>query len=551
MLGAYRSRKMKAVGKAATRHVRHVSRLTRKYVSSAAQAPLPHRVMDFSGGQVGVLFLLLILVASIPIWTHPLPPMADYVNHIARMHVIASGAADQKLSQYYQIDWQIVPNLMMDLIIPVLAKGMSVYLAGQIFTVLMFLIIVSGMLVFNRALFGRWSVLPLVATPLLYNHIYLVGLMNYLFGIGLAMWALASWIYLRERAWLLRYVVATAFVVLTFFCHLFAVGLYGMGLIAYEFWYLWLKRRNPGGGSRPSSARRACRFSSWSRLCWQARPFSLPPRTTGKHRASLRGCCTRSRSIPTWSPSLSRAPLLRLPPGQRPGRLMRLHPVGWPLLFIAIAVYLAMPQKLFGSFIADQRLPIAIAFMMVATVDLRLPQREVRRAFIALVLMLLVVRVIEVNVWWSDLSSITKQFRTSVKRIAPGSKVLVAYADNTSGIDVNDLGLVHAACIAMIERSALVTTAFTVPGKQIMHVRPDFLGMVDTEDDIPPSISQLVIEATRPNTQAIDYWRGWTGKYDYLYVLFTADDAANPDPAHLTLIHDSDRFQLYRIKRPG
>ena len=163
MLGAYRSRKMKAVGKAATRHVRHVSRLTRKYVSSAAQAPLPHRVMDFSGGQVGVLFLLLILVASIPIWTHPLPPMADYVNHIARMHVIASGAADQKLSQYYQIDWQIVPNLMMDLIIPVLAKGMSVYLAGQIFTVLMFLIIVSGMLAFNRALFGRWSVLPLVA----------------------------------------------------------------------------------------------------------------------------------------------------------------------------------------------------------------------------------------------------------------------------------------------------------------------------------------------------------------------------------------------------
>ena len=41
-----------------------------------------------------------------------------------------------------------------------------------------------------------------------------------------------------------------------------------------------------------------------------------------------------------------------------------------------------------------------------------------------------------------------------------------------AGDDVADLGLVHAACLAMIERSALVTTAFTVVGKQILHVRP-------------------------------------------------------------------------------
>ena len=47
--------------------------------------------------------------------------------------------------------------------------------------------------------------------------------------------------------------------------------------------------------------------------------------------------------------------------------------------------------------------------------------------------------------------------------------------------------LVHAACLAIIERSALVTTAFTVVGKQILHVRPDYRARVDTEDGTPPN----------------------------------------------------------------
>jgi len=542
---------MKAVGKAATRHVRHVSRLTRNYVSSAARAPLPHRVMDFSSGQVGVLFLLLILVASIPIWTHPLPPMADYVNHIARMHVIASGSADQKLSQYYQIDWQIVPNLMMDLIVPVLGRGMNIYLAGQIFTVFMFLVIISGMLAFNRALFGRWSVLPLIAIPLLYNHVFLVGVMNYLFGIGLAMWALAAWIYLREWAWPWRYAASSVFVVLMFFCHLFAVGLYGIGLLAYEAWRLWLRREQPWPHLLVDFCASGIPFLIAIPLLLASPTLQLAGENYWEPRGKLDGLLYVIEVYSDVVAFLITGLIVAAVTWAVPRRLMRLHPIGWPLLAISTLIYLAMPRTLFASYMADQRLPIAIAFMMVATADLRMPRRAVRRAFIALVLTVLVLRVIEVDVLWSDLSATTKQFRTSVKRIAPGSKVLVAYADNTSGDDVNDLGLVHAVCIAMIERSALVTTAFTVPGKQIMHVRPDYLGMVDTEDGTPPSISQLIVEATRPDAEAKDYWRGWTGKYDYLYVLFTADDAANPDPARLTLVQDSDRFQLYRIKRPG
>src|SRR5262249_17742006 len=64
--------------------------------------------------------------------------------------------------------------------------------------------------------------------------VFLVGTMNYLFGIGLALWALASWVALRERALALRLAVSTLFVLALFFCHLFAVGVYGLGLLAFE-----------------------------------------------------------------------------------------------------------------------------------------------------------------------------------------------------------------------------------------------------------------------------------------------------------------------------
>ena len=157
-------------------------------------------------------------------------------------------------------------------------------------------------------------------------------------------------------------------------------------------------------------------------------------------------------------------------------------------------------------------------------------------------------RVAEVEGMWRELSSGTESFRQSVQLVDHGAKVLVAYADPDGGDDVRDLGLVHADCIAIIERSALVTTAFTVVGKQILHARPDYRDRVDTVDGTPPMINQLVRIAADREFDDPNYWKQWTTDYDYLYVLFTDSDYQNPDPAHLTEIYTGERFVLYRIE---
>src|SRR4030081_1742906 len=104
-------------------------------------SPSEFRAPGFSGPQIAVLFAAFTLLISIPIWTHPLPPLSDYVNHLARMQVIATLAKNPQLAQFYELNWQVIPNLTMDFLVPPLAQVVNVYLAGQIFIVATFAII--------------------------------------------------------------------------------------------------------------------------------------------------------------------------------------------------------------------------------------------------------------------------------------------------------------------------------------------------------------------------------------------------------------------------
>jgi hypothetical protein len=515
---------------------------------------------DFGKGKIAILFVVLMAITSIPVLLHPLPPISDYINHLARMHVIATINSDPDLSRYYEIDWQVIPNLMMDLIVPLFERVMNVYLAGQVYTILSFALILSATVALHRRLHGRWSALPLIAFPLLYNNVFLVGTMNYVFGIGLVLWALVAWVGLRERSRALRLLVSLLFVLALFFCHLFALGVYGLGLLAFELHRLWTAyarlRRSSGRDARQALPSLILDFviaglpflpvlpllmmsPTWG--LWQTYSWELTGKIDGlifvfdvySHGAAL---------VLTAVIALAACWALR-------HRALSFHAFGLALLAVGAVIYMALPRVMFETYMVDQRLPISLVFALVACVGLDFRHRIVRRGFAVAVVLLVAMRVAEVESAWTKLSSGIESFRHSVQLLDRGAKVLVAYADPAGGDDVRDFGLVHADCIAIIERSALVTTEFTVVGKQVLHARPDYRDRVDTEDGTPPVINDLVRVATRGDTNDADYWRRWTSDYDYLYVLFTGSDFANPDPTHLTEIFAGERFVLYRIEQ--
>jgi len=201
---------------------------------------------------------------------------------------------------------------------------------------------------------------------------------------------------------------------------------------------------------------------------------------------------------------------------------------------------------MFGAHLADQRLPIAIAFMLVACFEVDLRDRSIRYGFVVLVAALLAVRVAEVQLVWNHLDRGTTEFFHSVEKIKRGARVLVVYGDRSTGREVSDLNLVHAASMAVIERSALVSTEFTVKGKQILHARIEFRKYVETEDWLPPSLPYVLQVAEGDKADVSYFWNDWPQHYDYVYILFTTPGMRNPDH-HLGLVYEGDAFQLYRV----
>jgi hypothetical protein len=523
--------------------------------------------LEFSGWHVAAFFVVFAAIAAVPVLLHPLPPISDYINHLSRMHVIASLGKDSDLTRFYQVNWQIIPNLMMDMIVPNLVRVMNVYAAGQTYLIATFVLIMSGAFALNRQLFGRWSVLPLVAFPLLYNYVLLVGTMNYVFGIGLSLWALVAWIALRERHMALRLAVSSLFVIALFFCHLSALGTYGLGLLAFELNRLLSPAPRsawpaPGGRQAPQGPSLAFRFADFVAtglpflpvlpLLMMSPTWGLRGDVAWELRGKLDGLIyvinlywNVVAVLLTAAVALAAGYALRR-------RALRFHVFGVALLAVGGAVYLALPRIVFDTYMADQRLPVALAFMVIACAQLDFDRLGLRSVFarygvVAALFLLLAARVYEVQTEWTALSPGIAQFRESIEQIDRGAKVMVAYADPDGGDDVRDLGLVHAACLAVIERSALVTTVFTVVGKQILHVRPSFRDRVDTQDGSPPMVENLLRVADRDDAHD-DYWRRWTTDYDYLYVLFTDTHYRNPDPARLTPLFAGDDFVLYRIE---
>jgi hypothetical protein len=450
---------------------------------------------------------------------------------------------------------------MMDMILPVLVRFMNVYAAGQAYMIASFVLILSGAFALNRQLHGRWSVMPLLAFPLVYNYVFLVGTMNYVCGIGLSLWALVVWIALRERPMALRLPVSALFVLALFFCHLFVVGTYGLGLLAFELNRLWAGR--PAGAAAQADARglsfRLLDFVATGLPFLPVLPLLMMSPTWGLRSDMHWELSGKADGLVYVINVYSNAVALLIAAAVALGvgyaihrRALRFHVFGAVLLAAGAIVYLAMPRVIFDTYMADQRLPISMAFMVIACLQidfdrLGLPAVSARWGVVGVLFLLLAARIVEVQTAWEALTPGIASFRESIEMIDRGAKVMVAYADPDGGDDVRDLGLVHAACLAVIERSALVTTVFTVVGKQILHVRPDYHDRVDTQDGSPPTVENLIRVATHEDPHE-DYWRRWTTDYDYLYVLFTDARYKNPDPARLSPVFAGDKFMLYRIE---
>ena len=150
------------------------------------------------------------------------------------MFVIAEAPHDPILSRVYSIHWTVVANSAVELLMPPLLRWAPLWPMGDGFLMLALLLPVAGMAAFSRAAFGRWSAWPLAGGLVAYNTLFLLGFMNFLIGIGLALCAAAAWIGFRSRAPVAVVVGAIVLAVVLFFVHLFGLCFFGLLIGAHE-----------------------------------------------------------------------------------------------------------------------------------------------------------------------------------------------------------------------------------------------------------------------------------------------------------------------------
>jgi len=180
-----------------------------------------------------ILVVSLFVVSVAPVLFVRIPAMIDYVNHLARMHLLVDAAAG-RLNPAYVIDWRLYPNLAVDIIVPWLAQLVGVETATRLFLMASQTLVVTGAIALEIAVRGRHQLSGFAALTALYSLPFLWGLLNFEFGCGVALWAIAVWIRYRDRRWQARIALHTVFVVVLFVTHLFALGIYGLTIGCYE-----------------------------------------------------------------------------------------------------------------------------------------------------------------------------------------------------------------------------------------------------------------------------------------------------------------------------
>jgi hypothetical protein len=423
---------------------------------------------------VWAAFGVLLTLAAVPVFSTVLPPLVDYPNHLARMHLLAEGG-----NAFYSVQWAALPNLAEDLIVPPLARVMPLDLAAKLFLVMIFALMAGGVVWLNRAATGGWRLWPLLAFLLLYNRILLWGFVNYLFGIGVALIGTASWLAFEERRWWLRVLSSSLVALACFFSHIAAFGFYALVILGVE--------------AAPASAElRARRWSALGyRFAVAAAQFVAPGALflVGLHGSasasvSFAGVWRKADLLFSVFDNYDRgfdiacfALLLGLFGwllwARRLGLASRL---AWAAGSVLVA-YLLLPSQMYGASGVDRRLPTAFFLLLVAASAPRFPNRRVAAAVGLVAASVLVVRLGVIERVWREADRVYSADLAGIDALPRGAKLAIAHPGDL--FHVVAVPEVHLPVLAIPRREVFVPTLFAIPGQQPVVLKAAFAALAE------------------------------------------------------------------------
>jgi hypothetical protein len=416
-------------------------------------------------------FLALFAFTQIPLYWVQYPDIIDFPNHLARLHVLMHLPESGTLQRYYEIrTLQIGTNLAMEVVVPALAGWMNLALALKIFASLAMLLLTTGAVALGRAVTGRVSYLLLGVLLFAHNAMFKLGLLNYLFGLGVAFWLLAAWIFARHRRGVFHWFYFAAGCILVYLCHLSALGVYAIGVMGYEMGRL----RSLGG---------TMNHAAWPTLALSLTQFFpvlivyVLSTSTGSNRPNLTGGSTYGVLILYKAALVLLAPLVSVS-GYRVGQivfglllvmaifigfreraLQLAVPMRWMASGLAIAIAL-LPPAGFGSNLVDIRLIPALGLVLWSGLELAGRSKWRPKVVLAVIAAAVILISLENGRQWVLRDDEYRRIRTSLAQVPDGSKIATVVLNGPAySLSISP----HAGAWSIIDRSTFLSSFYVWP----------------------------------------------------------------------------------------
>jgi len=434
-----------------------------------------------------------------------------------------------------------------------------------VFIALAMLGLVMGTAALHRSLHGSLGLWPLSALLFVYNAALSWGFLNSLFGIGVYLFAFSAWVSARNKPIATRIAVFSLVAAFLFLCHLFAFGLYGLTVTAYEIEMRLV-------GRRPTFAELRALFLLGlhfvpALLLWAASTGGPTHIEYGslsdKIHALLAPTTFVAQSPVVLDGVIGGLTIAFLYGALRSGSLKLASGMRLPMIALGLAAVL-MPNVLDGSWLADIRLPVALPFIVIGATRLEVEARW-RTALACIALVLLAARLWGVTNLWRDYDARTAELRAATAVIDRGARLLVVEdpipsADQavpfvpTALGERRDANFWHLAALAVIDRSTFIPYLFS--GWTTIEPTARNAGLFETTGYPLPSallltsttVAQMDAASRAPNMLGeMPYWGGWPQKFDFvLWIKFGPEPP--PRLPQLQAVASGSFFYIYRVK---
>jgi hypothetical protein len=491
----------------------------------------------------GRLWALLPLVLAIPLlWPH-LPPLIDLLGHIGRYRIQIE-PDNPYITQFFAVEWQVLPNLGVDILVALLAPLIGLEPAVKLVVTLIPVLAGAGILFIAREVHGRIPPTALFALPLAYAWPFQNGFTNYCLSMALALLAFGLWLRLtRLGKHRLRNALFLLIAPLLWITHLY--GWCALGLMVF--------------GSTVVQARASGQtwFRSIETAIVACLPLSLPLIASIIWRKQGVGGVDEwfnFRMVGTWLVTVlrDRWQWLDMPSAAllyglaaSPLLLPRLLRFEWSLAVPALLFWISailLPNVVAGSYFAGVRLiPYALILTLIAIRPSPSAPAKFARGLMIVGALFLTVRVAAQTASYAIADTRNRSDLEALTHIARGSRIVALVGQRCGNWPA--ARHLHLAEMAAARRDSFTNGHWDIAGGQMIDVtyRAGAPFAVD-----PSQFVDVSGCSDRVDRLATHFKRIPLDAFDYLWVV-EVPAAEWPKDARLQRIWNNDGSALYRI----